>query len=70
MVQTGENIKLIRSPLDNNTPELEELIKKQIKLQLENNIEAKVIVTTEFPYDEKIKEKDKLGRVTRCRIPK
>lgn len=70
ILHTGKDIKLIRSPFDKNTQELEVLVNRQIKLQIENNIHVRIITPMDVPYDEKLKKRDKAELVTRCRIPR
>lgn len=70
ILHIGKDIKLIRSPYDKRTPELDTVVKKQIQSQIERNIKAKIIAPMEVLYDETLKKRDGAELVTRCRVPK
>ena len=71
IIHTGKDIKLIRSPFDKNTPEIEALLRKQINDQVEKNINVKMIgPVLDVPSYEELLERDKKRLVTRCQIPK
>ncbi len=69
ILRTGTDIQIIRSQLNQNTSELQNLIHAQVKLQAEKGIHVKAIVPTDLPYDDKVIEHDKAHLVTRRRIP-
>jgi sugar-specific transcriptional regulator TrmB len=69
IIHTGKDIFLIRSPLDNNLPELEQIVLNQIQTQVEKNIKTRVLAPMSLHYDNLIKDKDEKNLVTRCRIP-
>jgi sugar-specific transcriptional regulator TrmB len=67
---TKKDIKLIRSPKDNDIPELGKLVTEQIKKQVERGIKTEAIVPMELSYDDFIMKRDVENLVTRCRIPR
>lgn len=70
ILATKKDLKMIRSPKDNDVPELGKLVIEQIKKQIEKGIKTQAIVPMEFPFDDFIAKRDKENLVTRCRIPR
>lgn len=70
ILHTKSDLKILRSPMDNDTKKLDEIVKKQIKEQVGLGIKSKVIVPMDMPFDDFIVKKDKENLVTRCRIPR
>lgn len=68
ILRTGKNIKLIRSPQDNDKPELNKLVIDQIKKQVERNIHVQAIVPMDMQHDDFISKKDIENLVERKRV--
>lgn len=70
ILHTKKDIKLIRSPKDNDVSEVAKIVLEQIKRQVDRGIKTQAIVPMEYPYDNVVVQKDKENLVTRCRIPR
>ncbi len=68
ILRAGKNIKLIRSPQDNDQPELGKLVIEQIRKQVEKGIHVQAIVPMEMTHDEFIFKRDFENLVERKRI--
>ncbi len=68
ILRTGADIRLIRSPLDNDTPERDKFIAEQIKKQVAKNIKARII-SSRSANPQNV-ERDRVNLVTRCHAPK
>ncbi len=69
ILRTGTNIDIIRSQLNENSPEFQSLIQSQIKLQAAKGIRVRAIVPHDLPYDDKILENDRKHGIVRKRVP-
>lgn len=63
------DILLIQSPFDSEFPEIDDLVQKQIKKQVANNIHTKAITPQITTTKEWVKNNDMENLVTRCIIP-
>lgn len=74
ILRDSHDIRLIRSHLDNDTPELAEIVSRQVEKQVAKNIHTRVIAPTKKPPGEwtaeEVKAKDEKNLVTRCRVPR
>lgn len=68
VLRVGKDIRLIRTPLDNNHPELDKLVVEQIKKQVERGIHTKAIVPMDLEHDDFILKRDQENLVVRKRV--
>ncbi len=69
ILNTESDIVLLRSHLDDDTPERESMIRTQIRKQVQKNISTKVISTKEISKHPNLLKEDIENKVTRCQVP-
>lgn len=70
ILHTGSNIKLIRSPFDNNSEDLEAKAKEFLEERAKLKIETKLIVPIKNTPSSISPEWDKVNLITRRRVPR
>lgn len=70
ILQTKKDLLLFRSYLDNDHPEIDKLVNRQIKLQVANNIHTLALTPTDEDSLAEITEKDEKNLVSRRMIPR
>jgi sugar-specific transcriptional regulator TrmB len=70
IIYQGKDIKLIRSPMDDDTPELTDLVKDQIQRQVKRGIRIKALTPTKSQPLSYAARFDKERNMERCWVPR